>query len=173
LTHASLPQQGDFNVSTFIPKSGNFPRTGSTYVELENFLAGIYLALAPFKDSKGEEHAYYEEAMTLLDGFAERHGIRKPAEAAAAPRPTKWPWGQPRTYGSTVMLVDSLHLFSLDFRIGDDPESADSRALAQFARCLLRLLQRRNALRIRWENKRIVGIDWRQNSSLPLETLFT
>lgn len=140
---------------------GCMPRTDFTYEEFEGLLASYYLSLMPLRDSGDPiDKEDFEAAVTILDGFAERYDVQKPAEAVAHPRKTTEPWGQPKVFETCFTLLDMMSSFWRDFGVGADPKELDGQERHQLGRLLLSILHRRKIIRAKFSfiNDKLVAV---------------
>jgi hypothetical protein len=128
-------------------KSGAMPNTDFLYEEFENLLASFYLTLLPIKTSRRDEDKKdFELVLDILNGFAERHDLRKPEAAASSPRETQCGWGQPVVFASCRSLRDMTGSFTHSFGIGIKGDTEDGVGRCTLARIILGVLDRNNVI---------------------------
>lgn len=132
-------------------KSGCMPSTDFRYEEFEGLLASFFLTLLCLKDRSGEDGEAFQQAVEILNGFAERHNVRLPEEAAKEPRATQEAWGQPSAFSSCFTLLDMMSSFWRDFGVGADPKTHDGMERFRLGRLLLILLDRHKAITAKFQ----------------------
>lgn len=132
-------------------KSGCMPSTDFHYEEFEGLLASFYLTLLCLKDRPGEDSEAFQQALEILNGFAERHFVRLPEEAAKEPRATQEVWGQPSAFTSCFTLLDMMGSFWRDFSVGANPKTQDGMERFRLGRCILVLLDRHRVITAKFQ----------------------
>lgn len=152
--YTSVPSPGVAwwrKLPTLLIKSGHMPNTDFYYEEFEGMLASYYMTLLCLKDREGEDGQVFQTALEVLNGFAERHFVRFPADAAKQSRPTKESWGQPKAFDSCFTLYDMMGSFWRDFGVGADPKTEDGIERFRLGRCLIMLLHRHGAIEAKFQ----------------------
>ncbi len=102
-------------------QDGNTNANHCTFEMFEAYLASYYLTLLPLRVSKdGEDRNSFNEAVKLLDGFAERYDVQKPAVAIGSPRVEK-PRDMPNAFTSNYQLMSELWEFRATYWVGYHP----------------------------------------------------
>jgi hypothetical protein len=152
------------------------PRTDFRYEEFEGLLGSYYLTLLPLRNSQDlEDQKDFETALSILNGFAERHDIQKPEDAVAHPRETEQEWGKPKAFASCFSTIDMLSSFWRDFGVVDSSNTVENEEYRKFGCLLLRVFDRRKIIQAKFETNNgvseAVGIkSWDSNKQFaPFE----
>lgn len=125
---------------------GQMPNTDFKYEEFEGLLASYYITFLPLKGRTGKNGKNFKTLEAILNGFAKRHLVQKPADAAAHPRKTRHAWGQPANLGTCFSAIDMLSSFWKDFGIGDDSRTVDGKEQRKLGRLIIGILHRHRVL---------------------------
>jgi len=115
---------------------GMMPQGGDTYESFERLLARFFLSLRPLRFEEEDEDDI-KEALNILDGFAARHQVRPPEEAAREPH-----LEGTVAFDSCTQLFDALESFWRTFGIGIDPMSEDNAEWRRLKQIITRILCR-------------------------------
>ena len=106
--------------------TGCMPRTDFKYEEFEGLLGNFHLSLLPLRDSaKPEDQRDYQNAMKVLNWFAQRYGVQSPEEAVRNPR-ARESWGNASVMTNRSTL-DMMNSFWRDFGVGAEPGTEDQK----------------------------------------------
>lgn len=125
-------------------KSGQMPRTDFRYEEFEGLLASYYLTFLPLKGKRGRSTRDFEKLAKILNSFARRYCVQKPADAIAHPRETE-AWARPNKL-ICFSIIDMLSSFWKDFGIGDDSRTVDGKEQRKLGRLVIGILHRHRVL---------------------------
>lgn len=151
--------------------TGRMPNTDFMYEEFEGLLASFYLTLKPLLISRSTlDQGEARMAIAVLDGFADRHGVRRTEAAAGQPSTTLYAWGQPRVFSDCRMLIDMLGSFWRDFGVGSTA-GIDGDERIKLGRILLALLARKNVLVPQIDGATVVGVSYWLDGQATVEDL--
>lgn len=155
-------------------RTGAMRGTDFTHEEFEGLLGSFCLTFRPLEGRGGEDADAYARLLAILNGFAERHGVRPMDQVTASPRPTEHDWGLPKACMTPDAVLDHIRSFTVDFGLCQEPgpDEEGRRALGQ---TILGILHRYGAIAARFdadgEGRRVaVGVR-RWNGSDRYETM--